>query len=96
MVYSIASTPLAWAFSQISLSLGFGDGGDGEAGEKDWKKANGDWVIWDNLQVRKDSCILIYTFTDQRVLSNTESDRHNPIDSSLITSTIASRIFIFL
>lgn len=53
VVYNIASTPLAWAFSQISLSLGFGDGGDEEAGEKDWKKANGDWVIWDNVQVCK-------------------------------------------
>ncbi|UZJ51170.1 hypothetical protein CBS101457_000490 [Exobasidium rhododendri] len=49
-VFSVASFPLTWAFSQLSSSLGLGEGVDGEDSERDWKKARGDWVIWDNLQ----------------------------------------------
>lgn len=53
--YKVASYPLAWALSQLTLNLGFGET-DVEAGEKDWTRARGAWVVWDNVQVRALPC----------------------------------------
>lgn len=48
---SLATRPLNWAFSQLTLSLGLTNDGSEDAGREDWKRAQGDWVIWDNVEV---------------------------------------------
>lgn len=48
---SLATRPLSWAFSQLTLSLGLTNDGSEDAGREDWKRAQGDWVIWDNVEV---------------------------------------------
>lgn len=48
---SLAIHPLMWAASQMSISLGLGSH-DEDPGERDWKEARGDWVMWGNVQVR--------------------------------------------
>lgn len=51
MAYTVAKSPLIWAFSQMSLQLGFGDGDEDDRSEREWRLAKGDWVSWDNMQV---------------------------------------------
>jgi charged multivesicular body protein 7 len=47
---SIAAMPLVWAFSQLSLNLGLNEH-ESDASESDWRKAQGEWVLWDSVEV---------------------------------------------
>jgi hypothetical protein len=49
----VVGKPLWWALSNLGITGGGGGEEDDEDDFKEWKKARGKWVVWENVEVSK-------------------------------------------
>lgn len=50
----VVGKPLWWALSNLGITGGGGGEEDDEDDFKEWRKAKGKWVVWENVEVSRD------------------------------------------